>query len=70
MSRSSWKPSFIHTDILNSLLQEDSSTKKEEIVVYNRNTLLTEEMLGLRFFVYNGIRFFSIEVTTEKLGHL
>jgi len=27
-------------------------------------------MLGLRFFVYNGIRFFSIEVTTEKLGHL
>jgi ribosomal protein S19 len=26
-------------------------------------------MLGLRFFVYNGIRFFSLEVTTEKLGH-
>jgi small subunit ribosomal protein S19 len=51
-------------------MQEDSSSKKEEIVLYNRNTLLTEEMIGLRLFVYNGIRFFSIEVTTEKLGHL
>jgi len=51
-------------------MQDDSSSKKEEIVLYNRNTLLTEEMIGLRLFVYNGIRFFSIEVTTEKLGHL
>jgi len=70
MSRSSWKPFFVHPSILNSKMQDDSSSKKEEIVLYNRNTLLTEEMIGLRLFVYNGIRFFSIEVTTEKLGHL
>jgi ribosomal protein S19 len=27
-------------------------------------------MLGLCIFVYNGIRFFSIEITSEKIGHL
>jgi len=58
MSRSSWKPFFVHPSILNSKMQDDSSSKKEEIVLYNRNTLLTEEMIGLRLFVYNGIRFF------------
>jgi ribosomal protein S19 len=30
---------------------------------------MTEEMIGLKFFVYNGIRFFAIDVNLEKIGH-
>jgi small subunit ribosomal protein S19 len=68
MSRSSWKFSAIDPKLIN--LDASSSLFKEEIVLYSRNTKITEEMLGLCIFVYNGIRFFSIEITSEKIGHL
>ena len=66
MSRSLWKPFFVHPEILS---QSKSTPGKEDFILFNRNTLLTEEMIGFRFYVYNGIRFFSIEVNLEKVGH-
>ena len=68
MSRSSWKLSVIYPKLIN--LDSSSSLFKEELVLYNRNTKITPEMLGLCLSVYNGNRFFSIEVTSEKIGHL
>lgn len=35
----------------------------------NRSTVLTEEMLGVKISVYNGVRFFSFVVDGEKIGH-
>lgn len=40
-----------------------------EIIVYNRATLIRQYMLGLKIQVYNGIRFFPIEVNAEMIGH-
>jgi len=66
MSRSSWKPLFIHPEIIS---QSVSKKENPEFILFNRNTLLTEEMLEFKFYVYNGIRFFVIDVNMEKIGH-
>ena len=65
MSRSSWKPLFVHPEIL----AQSTSSNKEEFILFNRSTRITEEMIGFKFYVYNGIRFFSIEVNSEKVGY-
>lgn len=66
MSRVSWKPLYIHTDFL---LQKEKLNIDEEIILYNRATVLTKQMLGLKFQIYNGNRFFPITVTSDMVGH-
>jgi small subunit ribosomal protein S19 len=39
------------------------------IRTHRRDTILTPDMLGLTFSVYNGKQFIDVEVTVEKLGH-
>jgi small subunit ribosomal protein S19 len=65
MSRSLWKPLFVHPEILS----QSASNNKEEFILFNRSTRITEEMIGFKFYVYNGIRFFCIEVNSEKVGY-
>ena len=65
MSRSIWKPVYIHPQLISQL--NDNETK--DIVIFNRNTILTEEFIGYRLHIYNGVRFFSIEVDADKIGH-
>ena len=59
MARSSWKPLFLSNEIATQL-KEKSSKKLEELFAYNRATVLTQQMLGLRINIYNGIRHFVI----------
>lgn len=66
MSRSSWKCLTVHPEFLN---QYKKGLEGEEIILLNRSTILTEEMLGIKISVCNGIRFFSFTVDKEKLGH-
>ncbi len=62
MSRSLWKPVFLHPQVI----EEIASNK---ILVQNRATILTASRIGRRFDIYNGIRWFPIEVTKDRLGH-
>jgi small subunit ribosomal protein S19 len=41
----------------------------DEIVAFNRATYLTEPFIGQKIHVYNGLRFYSIVVSSEMLGH-
>ena len=41
----------------------------DEIVAFNRATYLTEPFIGQKIHVYNGLRFYSIIVSSEMLGH-
>lgn len=66
MSRSSWKPVFIHPQLIS---QFNENKENNDIVLFNRSTVLTEEFIGYRIHIYNGVRFFSIEVDGEKVGH-
>jgi small subunit ribosomal protein S19 len=66
MSRSLWKPFFIHPEID---FQKKSNGEENTNILYNRNTLITRDMIGFKFHVYNGIRFISFEVNLDKVGH-
>lgn len=63
MSRSIWKPDFLHE-------QYSSQLGNQEIYLINRATRLTAEMVGQRLFVYNGVRFFALQVNSDMVGHL
>ena len=66
MSRSFWKPNFIHPQIVNFVNPEN---KNAELIMFNRSTFLTEDMIGYHFVVYNGNKFFSFIVDSDKIGH-
>ncbi len=68
MARSSWKPLFLSNEVANQI-KEKSSKKVEEIFAYNRATVLTQQMLGLKINIYNGMRFYTIVVSSDMLGH-
>jgi small subunit ribosomal protein S19 len=66
MSRSCWIPLFLHPEFI---IQKQKNQKAEHIVLYNRATVITKQMLGLKLDIYNGIRFFNIIITNDMIGH-
>lgn len=67
MGRSTWKPFFIGKDFLQQ--QNLKQSKTDEIYVYNRSTVIRQYMVGLKIQIYNGIRFFLVEINSEMIGH-
>lgn len=68
MGRSSWKPKFIHNEVSKQFLSIKQHLT-DEIVTCNRATYLTEPFVGQKIHVYNGLRFYSIIVSSDMLGH-
>lgn len=66
MSRASWKPLYVNNDFI---AQKKNIKENDDIVVFNRATVLTKQMLGLKIQIYNGIRFYPLTVTADVLGH-
>lgn len=64
MSRVSWKPLYIHSDFI-----QQKNSNATEIILYNRATVITKQMIGIKVQIYNGIRFFPINITSDMLGH-
>ena len=75
MSRSSWKPTYIHPKAIsyneNLNVQQNilSFAKKEkEIYFLNRSTQITKQMVGLKTYIWTGNRFISLNITQDMLG--
>lgn len=66
MSRSNWKPSFVHTSFLD---QQKNAKSNSEIIAFNRATKITKQMVGLKVQIYNGIRMFPILINNDMIGH-
>jgi len=62
MSRSAWKPSFRHPQVIKS-----SSTN--QIVTQNRATCITPSMIDHKCKVYNGRRWFNLAISQEIVGN-
>jgi len=70
MSRSLWKLNFLHPQVaLAQVTQSSENIVLNEINVQNRATQITSAMQGRRFQVYNGTRWFPLEITPERVGH-
>ncbi len=63
MSRSIWKPIYINPQV-----QLTSNTA--EVFIQNRSTYISESRVNRRFQVYNGNRWFPLEITPENVGYL
>jgi len=68
MSRSSWKPLFLSNEMATQI-KDKVSNKLDDFFAYNRATVLTQQMLGFKINIYNGIRFYTITVSSDMLGH-
>ena len=68
MSRSSWKPLFLSNEMATQI-KDKVSNKLDDFFAYNRATVLTQQMLGFKINIYNGIRFYTIVVSSDMLGH-
>jgi len=61
MSRSAWKPLFIHP-------QYTEGSQSNEIKRQNRSTAFNKIMIGQSINIYNGIRWYTVIVSDEILG--
>jgi small subunit ribosomal protein S19 len=43
--------------------------ERDVVFSFNRATVLTEKMIGYKISVYNGMRFYTITVSSDMLGH-
>ena len=64
MSRSKWKPKYS-----NPIFFVQQNKKKAQILLNNRQTYITKQMLGRNVYVYNGIKYFFIKINLDKIGH-
>lgn len=60
MSRSKWKGNFIDLSLLNN-----QTTKKK---TWNRDAVISSNLIGKKVFVYNGKFHKAINITREKIG--
>ncbi len=67
MSRSTWKAVYLHPEFI--IQQQQAQNQLKDVVLFNRATVITKPMIGLNLDIYNGIRFFSVSVTPDMIGH-
>lgn len=65
MSRSRWKFNYIAQDFL---MQLKNNEKNSNLILRNRATYITEDMLGTIVRVYNGCKSMTIIIDKDKIG--
>ena len=63
MSRSIWKPIYNKTN--NNIITK----KKKNNKIFNRNMTISVDDIGQKFKIYNGIRFFDLEIKKTMINH-
>lgn len=65
MARSNWKPLYIHQTLIDQQKQIKPNT---DIILTNRSSEITKQMVGLKIQIYNGIRFFPLLISNDMIG--
>nr|YP_010227905.1 ribosomal protein S19 [Polymyxa betae]CAG9644882.1 ribosomal protein S19 [Polymyxa betae] len=63
--RSTWKGPYITQKIYTNLLQ----TNKKIFYLKKKNNVILPEFIGLKIKVYNGKKFFDMQVTPSMVGY-
>lgn len=69
MSRSSKKGPYVDTKLLEKVEKAKESSDKRVIRTWSRSSMVTPDMIGLTFAVYNGRKFIPVYVTEYMVGH-
>lgn len=63
MSRSKWKEPF-----LDKIFLKSSLLKNPRFHVWSRRSVITNNLIGKKIFIHNGLNFKPIIITREKVG--
>jgi len=69
MGRSLRKGPYIDQKLLNKVLAQKGSDKKEPIKTWARASMIPPEFVGHTFSVHNGRTFVNVYVTEAMVGH-
>lgn len=69
MSRSSKKGPYVEAKLLEKVEKAKENSDKRVIKTWSRSSMVTPDMIGLTFAVYNGRKFIPVYVTEYMVGH-
>ena len=69
MSRSSKKGPYVEDKLLQKVDKAKENSDKRVIKTWSRSSMVTPDMIGLTFAVYNGRKFIPVYVTEYMVGH-
>lgn len=69
MGRSLRKGPFVDHFLLEKLAKQEQSGSRHDITTWSRRSMIIPEMIGYRFKVHNGRKFFDVLVTENMVGH-
>ncbi len=69
MARSSKKGPFVAESLLDKIQRSKTSTKREVIKTWSRDSMVIPEFVGLTIAVHDGRKFVSVYITENMVGH-
>ncbi len=69
MARSIKKGPYVEEKLLKKVRRMEDSGDKRIIKTWSRRSMIIPEFVGHTFSVYNGMRFISVFVTENMVGH-
>ena len=69
MARSVWKGPFVDGSLIKKVEKASQTVRSEVIKTWSRRSTILPQFVGLTFAVYNGRKFFPVNVSEEMVGH-
>lgn len=69
MGRSSKKGPFVDAKLLKKIEKAKETSDQKVIKTWSRASMITPDMIGLTFAVYNGRKFIPVYVTEHMVAH-
>lgn len=69
MGRSLRKGPFVDHHLLNKVMKQNETEKKQTIKTWSRRSMIIPEMVGHTFDVHNGKKFIAVFVSENMVGH-
>lgn len=69
MSRSIKKGPYTDQNLLKKIQEMKTSKKEEPIKTWARDAVISPEMVGFNFLVYNGKEFLPVKISESMVGH-
>jgi small subunit ribosomal protein S19 len=68
--RAVWKGPFVDNKLLNDIyLLYKTSNNKKPLKLLSRSSMVFPSFVGLNFLVFNGLKFISLSINEQMVGH-
>ena len=68
--RAVWKGPFVDNKVLNDIyLSYKTSNNKKPLKLLSRSSMVFPSFVGLNFLVFNGLKFISLSINEQMVGH-